>query len=113
MSKELKWLLVAIGAGLLTLFALNLKPSAPPEIAEARKTVKRLKFGSWDVQTCIEYQRAGYKVCKYDRETGYADDGSYDSIGNRMTRGCDEWLDRVEDYCPKCTSPGRCDEPFE
>jgi hypothetical protein len=104
---------VALAVPVWTAVTDLMEKPAPSEIAEARKTVKRLKSGAWDVQTCIEYQRAGYKVCKYDRETGYADDGSYDSIGNRMTRGCDEWLDRVENYCPKCTSPGRCDEPFE
>jgi hypothetical protein len=103
---------VVLMAGLVVVAFACSKP-APPEIVEGRKTIKRLKFAPWDVQTCIEYQRASHKVCKYDRETGYDEDGPYDSIGNRMTRGCDEWLDRAANYCPKCTSPGRCNEPFE
>ncbi|MGD8317529.1 MAG: hypothetical protein PVH76_07265, partial [Myxococcales bacterium] len=78
-----------------------------------RQTVKRLKFAPWDVETCKKYQIAGYKVCKYDRETGYHDNGPYDSIGNELSRGCDEWLNRANSYCPKCTGLGRCDEPFE
>ncbi len=97
----------------LAVVAIACSKPAPPEIAEARNTVKRLKFAAWDVQTCKTYQLAGYKVCKYDRESGYNDNGPYDSMGNYLTNGCDEWLDRANNYCPNCTSAGKCNEPFE
>ncbi|MGB8222014.1 MAG: hypothetical protein WCF10_05480, partial [Polyangiales bacterium] len=32
----------------------------PPEVSEAWKTVLRLKPEAWDVQRCIDYQRAGF-----------------------------------------------------
>jgi hypothetical protein len=112
-SKKLALIALGIGAVAGALMVFGWKESAPPEIVEARETVKRLKFAPWDVAICTEYQQAGHKVCTYDRETGYDDQGPYDSMGNLMTRGCDGWLDRAANYCPKCTSPGRCDEPFE
>lgn len=105
---------IGIVVGLVVIgLACSKASSAPPEIVQARATVKRLKFAPWDVEMCREYQLAGHKVCRYDRESGYDDDGPYDSIGNRLTRDCDGWLDRAHSYCPKCTSPGRCNEPFE
>jgi len=80
----------------------------PIEIIEKRKAVKRLKFAEWDVDTCVEYQHAGYDVCTYDRATGYDKDGKFDSIGNYLSRGCDGWLERAQDYCPRCATPGAC-----
>jgi hypothetical protein len=72
----------------------------PPDIVEKRETIRRLRGQPWDYDTCLAYQTAGLDVCRYDRNIGYDKDGPYDSIGNRMSRSCDEWLDRIASYCP-------------
>ena len=58
---------IGIVVGLVVIgLACSKASSAPPEIVQARATVKRLKFAPWDVEMCREYQLAGHKVCRYD-----------------------------------------------